>query len=101
MAEQTATTPGPAGEDTAPAARLMAALSGVLGSLEDLQDYLNGLVFAVMEAIDGLAGTRTILMIAHRLSSLRGADIVHALAKGRIVSSGPLPATPFLRAAEP
>jgi GAF domain-containing protein len=47
------TVPGPAGDDTAPAARLMAALSGVLGSLEDLQDYLDALVFAVRENIDG------------------------------------------------
>ncbi|RVU15653.1 ABC transporter ATP-binding protein [Methylobacterium oryzihabitans] len=45
---------------------------------------------AVMTAIDRLAGTRTILMIAHRLASLHRADIVHVLEGGRVVASGSL-----------
>ncbi|MFY9294988.1 MAG: ABC transporter ATP-binding protein [Methylorubrum rhodinum] len=44
---------------------------------------------AVMGALGALAGTRTIIMIAHRLSSLRRADTVHVLEAGRIVASGP------------
>ena len=36
-----------------PTTRLMSVLSGVLGSMEDLETYLNNLVFAVMANIDG------------------------------------------------
>ena len=44
---------------------------------------------AVMGALGALGGTRTIIMIAHRLTSLRRADTVHVLEDGRIVASGP------------
>ncbi|HJE23337.1 MAG TPA: ABC transporter ATP-binding protein/permease [Methylorubrum populi] len=44
---------------------------------------------AVMEALGALSGTRTIIMIAHRLTSLSRADTVHVLENGRIVASGP------------
>ena len=44
---------------------------------------------AVMAALGALAGTRTIIMIAHRLSSLARADTVHVIEDGRIVASGP------------
>lgn len=44
---------------------------------------------AVMEALGALGGTRTIIMIAHRLTSLRRADTVHVVEDGRIVASGP------------
>ncbi|GJE54760.1 MULTISPECIES: ABC transporter ATP-binding protein [Methylobacterium] len=44
---------------------------------------------AVMAALGALAGTRTIIMIAHRLTSLRHADMVHVLEAGRLVTSGP------------
>ncbi len=47
---------------------------------------------AVMAALRRFAGTRTLVMIAHRLTSLEGADTVHVLDGGRIVASGPLPA---------
>ena len=42
-----------------------------------------------MDALGALGGTRTIIMIAHRLTSLRRADTVHVLESGRIVASGP------------
>ncbi|MCB2216842.1 ABC transporter ATP-binding protein [Desulfofustis glycolicus] len=42
----------------------------------------------VMEAIQELAGKKTILMIAHRLSTLRECDVIYVLDRGRIVSSG-------------
>lgn len=45
---------------------------------------------ALMKAIDNLAGTRTIIMIAHRLSTLRRADVVHLMDQGRVIASGPL-----------
>lgn len=45
---------------------------------------------AVMTAIDELAGTRTIIMIAHRLTTLRRADVVHLLDEGRVIASGNL-----------
>ena len=45
---------------------------------------------AVMAALNALAGQRTLIMIAHRLTSLEAADIVHVLKDGRLVASGPL-----------
>ena len=47
---------------------------------------------AVMAALHALPGPRTIILIAHRLSSLRHADVVHVLDAGRLVASGPLDA---------
>ncbi|MGY2047591.1 ATP-binding cassette domain-containing protein [Methylobacterium sp. JK268] len=44
---------------------------------------------AVMAAIAALSGTRTIVMVAHRLTSLARADVVHVLEAGRIAASGP------------
>ena len=43
---------------------------------------------AVMDAIDRLGGAKTIIMIAHRLSTVRGCDQLHLLDKGRLVDSG-------------
>jgi ABC-type bacteriocin/lantibiotic exporter with double-glycine peptidase domain len=45
---------------------------------------------AVMGALASLAGTRTIILIAHRLTSLTATDTVHVLDDGRRVASGPL-----------
>ncbi len=45
---------------------------------------------AVMGALASLNGTRTILLIAHRLTSLAATDTVHVLDGGRLVASGPL-----------
>jgi ABC-type multidrug transport system fused ATPase/permease subunit len=45
---------------------------------------------AVMKAIEELAGTRTIIMIAHRLTTLRRADVIHLMDEGRIIESGRL-----------
>lgn len=45
---------------------------------------------AVMAAIEELAGTRTIIMIAHRLTTLRRADVVHLMEEGRVIASGSL-----------
>lgn len=43
---------------------------------------------AVMEAIDTLQGTRTIILIAHRLSTLRNCETIFLLEKGRMIDSG-------------
>jgi ABC-type multidrug transport system fused ATPase/permease subunit len=43
---------------------------------------------AVMEAIDTLQGTRTIILIAHRITTLKKCDVIYLIEKGRIVDSG-------------
>ena len=43
---------------------------------------------SISEAIHALRGTTTIVMIAHRLSTVRKADIVVYLAEGKIVAKG-------------
>ncbi|WP_319475418.1 ABC transporter ATP-binding protein [Marispirochaeta aestuarii] len=43
---------------------------------------------AVMDAINELMGAKTIIMIAHRLSTVRKADTIYMLDKGRIVAEG-------------
>lgn len=39
-------------------------------------------------AIEGLHGSTTILVITHRLSTIRGADVIYVLEGGRLVESG-------------
>ena len=42
----------------------------------------------IQKAIDELAGTRTILVIAHRLSTVRRADQILVLEEGKVVERG-------------
>jgi ATP-binding cassette subfamily C protein len=42
----------------------------------------------VLDAIHNLHGRLTILLITHRLSAVRGADIVHVISDGQLVESG-------------
>ncbi len=42
----------------------------------------------IRRAIEKLHGRTTILIIAHRLSTVRGADVIHVLEEGRLVESG-------------
>jgi ATP-binding cassette subfamily B protein len=42
----------------------------------------------IQQAINEIAGTRTIITIAHRLSTVRNADIIFVFEKGRIIQSG-------------
>ncbi|MFY0992455.1 ABC transporter ATP-binding protein [Halomonas sp. C05BenzN] len=42
----------------------------------------------VMEAIQDLSGTRTIIMIAHRLSTVRNCDCIYLVEKGRVIGQG-------------
>jgi ATP-binding cassette, subfamily B, bacterial MsbA len=44
---------------------------------------------AVHEAIAAQRGTRTLILIAHRLSTVRHADCIHVLDDARLVESGP------------
>jgi ATP-binding cassette subfamily B protein len=43
---------------------------------------------AVYDSLRRLAGQRTVILITHRLASIRGADRIHFLERGRIVESG-------------
>jgi ATP-binding cassette, subfamily B, bacterial PglK len=43
---------------------------------------------AVMDAIDELMGAKTIIMIAHRISTVQKADVIYMLEKGRIAAEG-------------
>jgi ATP-binding cassette subfamily B protein len=43
----------------------------------------------VQEALDNVARGRTTISIAHRLSTVVGADVIHVVEAGRIVESGP------------
>jgi len=44
---------------------------------------------AVMEAMDGLRRGRTVLLVAHRLTTVTRADHVAVVAHGRVVEEGP------------
>lgn len=43
---------------------------------------------AVMQAIDALSGTKTLIMIAHRLATVRNCDEIFVIEKGRVVATG-------------
>lgn len=40
---------------------------------------------AVMEAIDSLQGTKTMLIIAHRLTTIKNADVIYEVADGQVI----------------
>jgi len=44
---------------------------------------------AVMEAVHNLGGQKTIILVAHRLSTVRECDCIHLVEGGRVVASGP------------
>jgi ATP-binding cassette subfamily C protein CydCD len=44
---------------------------------------------AVRQALEELMADRTTLVIAHRLSTVRGADQIVAIDQGRVIESGP------------
>lgn len=48
----------------------------------------NATEWAVMEAIHELSNRMTVVLIAHRLSTVRDADIIFEIGKGRIIASG-------------
>ena len=42
----------------------------------------------IKQAIDDIAKTHTVVIVAHRLTTIQDADIIHVVDKGRIVASG-------------
>ncbi len=44
--------------------------------------------FRIQKAIESIAHTITIVVVAHRLSTVRKADVIHVMENGRIVESG-------------
>ena len=42
----------------------------------------------VKKAIDNLAESHTVVIVAHRLSTIMDADVIHVVDKGQIVASG-------------
>jgi ABC-type multidrug transport system fused ATPase/permease subunit len=44
----------------------------------------------VMEAVDSLHGIKTLIIVAHRLSTVANCDVIHRMRGGRIVTSGSL-----------
>jgi ABC-type bacteriocin/lantibiotic exporter with double-glycine peptidase domain len=44
----------------------------------------------VMAAVNALHGAKTLVIIAHRLSTVEQCDVVYRLDRGRVVSSGTL-----------
>ncbi|HEX2010599.1 MAG TPA: ATP-binding cassette domain-containing protein, partial [Roseateles sp.] len=43
---------------------------------------------AVQQALEQWQGRKTLILIAHRLSTVRSADVIHVLAAGRVLESG-------------
>lgn len=43
---------------------------------------------AVMEAVDNLSGKKTIIMIAHRLSTVQNCDVIYLMNRGRVEDQG-------------
>jgi len=43
---------------------------------------------SVLEALQALAGHKTIVMVAHRLSSVRNCDLIYVMEGGRIAAQG-------------
>ena len=57
--------------------------------LDEATSSLDGVTEAMIsEAIHALRGSTTVVMIAHRLSTVRNADIVVYLSKGKIIAAG-------------
>lgn len=57
--------------------------------LDEATSALDGITEeAIMEAIHGLSGQKTIIIIAHRLSTVRDANVIFLMEKGKIVSAG-------------
>ena len=57
--------------------------------LDEATSALDGITEnAIMQSIEKLLHKKTIIMIAHRLSTVRNCDVIYMLEKGKIVDSG-------------
>ena len=57
--------------------------------LDEATSSLDGITEnAIMDAINNLSHKKTIIMIAHRLSTVKGCDIIHFMSNGEIIESG-------------
>jgi ATP-binding cassette, subfamily B, bacterial PglK len=57
--------------------------------LDEATSALDGITEdAVLQAINNIAHTKTLIIIAHRLSTVRDCDTIYLLDKGRLVASG-------------
>jgi HlyD family secretion protein len=57
--------------------------------LDEATSALDGITEKlIMDAIHDFAGQKTIIMIAHRLGTVKQCDIIHLLEKGKLVGSG-------------
>lgn len=57
--------------------------------LDEATSALDGLTeLAIMDAIHNLSHQKTIIMIAHRLTTVKECDVIHIMDKGRILDSG-------------
>ena len=57
--------------------------------MDEATSALDGITEAsVMEALDTLAGKKTIIMIAHRLTTVKNCDVIYILENGRIAKQG-------------
>lgn len=44
---------------------------------------------SVRGVVEGMKGRRTVVVVAHRLASVQGADVIFVLEGGRVVEKGP------------
>jgi ABC-type multidrug transport system fused ATPase/permease subunit len=57
--------------------------------LDEATSSLDGITeFAVLEAINNVAKLKTIIIIAHRLTTVKDCDIIYLIDKGKIVAQG-------------
>ncbi|MFQ3789812.1 ABC transporter ATP-binding protein [Halomonas sp. A29] len=57
--------------------------------LDEATSALDGITEQrVMADIDAIAGGKTLVMIAHRLTTVKNCDVIHMLDQGRVVDSG-------------
>jgi ABC-type multidrug transport system fused ATPase/permease subunit len=56
---------------------------------DEATNALDGATEAIIQqSVRELAGTRTLIIIAHRLNTIKVCDVIHVLEHGRIISSG-------------
>ena len=58
----------------------------VLGEVTSARDNESGRY--VQDALERIADTMTIVIIAHRLSTVRRADVIYVIEKGRVIETG-------------